>query len=372
MGAITPTMPALTYTGTGGIFIQNNNGSNGITITGNINTGGSMNTASELATGNTFTVNLGNNTLTCGLFQVGSSSTGTLILNYNGATINCTSFDGYTYNTGTTTENRGNCTINCSGSFTEGSTHTIVGTQWTLHLTGSSSTLTTNGLTEGIIQFDSGSGHHITLGGNVSCTYFTLVSGTITYSGYTITQHVVCYGAIAGTAAIVSPEKVSVKALGAIAGTAAIVSPEKVSVKALGAIAGTASVVSVDKIQVRDYGMVAASGASLAQAKTAVRYFGINLASGAVLSQSKTGIRYYGINPVTGGIFSISKIAIADYGVIAATGAVIGASFVVVVPTSGKIFTAPITAKSVYIQEGTAYQKKQIWKWDGTNWIFIT
>jgi hypothetical protein len=128
---ITPTVPALTVTGSGTItYAGNGNGTNRtIQFTGTQNYGSSilLRFMGGSATSQV-THDFNNQSFTCGIFRPGDGNTytggGFLTINYTGSQISAASYDGSTGN-GTVTENFGTSQWTVSGSWTNGTNHTI-------------------------------------------------------------------------------------------------------------------------------------------------------------------------------------------------------------------------------------------------------
>lgn len=187
-------LPAMTLTNTGGIYIQPAGSANArdwvILQSGNISTTSFRvyQYANNLTISGVYNTN--NYGITCSdTFAIGGGL-GNSVFQFNAgsSTISAAVVSG-TYNTGTTYINMGTSQWNCQGDWTFGSTHTVNPGTSQLTFTGASAnyTLTSNGESLYTV-IENTAGRTLTLVDDLSCNTFNNTAGSFDNAGFNITS----------------------------------------------------------------------------------------------------------------------------------------------------------------------------------------
>jgi hypothetical protein len=139
------TFPAFTYTGSGGITIDDVGASvtSSLLLTGAINVGTMVLQMSADGATHNILYDFDAQNITSGSLRVGSNgATGTVKINWGSGTHTCTDFNSATINTGTTYDSLKSCTIAASGNVLFGSNHTYIPGTSLIKKTGATGTVT--------------------------------------------------------------------------------------------------------------------------------------------------------------------------------------------------------------------------------------
>lgn len=186
--SITVSLPALTYTGTGRLIVQQNNSVTDCVCnqTGNLTLSGDYSPVNSNGGSTRFTYNTNGNSISCKKMWHGNNVVASsMIINWGASAISTSNYDATIYGGVGTTENFGTSAWACSGAWTNSATTTYNSETSVITITAAC-TFTSAGKTIYNLTHNA-AGSTLTLSGAMSCNTLTISAGSFTTAANNLT-----------------------------------------------------------------------------------------------------------------------------------------------------------------------------------------